>query len=355
MAHNLNFNSFTGKHSFFSVQQPAWHGLGQIIKEYPTSEQAMVHAGLDFDVIKRPLHTSIDAMQFIDGELKEVPMNILVPEMFATVRTDTNQALGVVGKDYAVVQNRDAFSFFDSIVGGDGILYETAGALGNGERIFITAKLSGYIRVGDDDLIDKYLFLTTSHDGTGSITAAFTPVRIVCNNTLNAAMKNMSNCIKIRHTQGAKDRLEQAHRVMGISNKLADDMQEVFNAAANFRVNDAQMKKLIGMAMAPDKKQSDMVKTGKDSELSTVTRNTWNDVMRYHRNNSTQAMVTTEGTLFGMYNAVTGYFQNTKKYKDQESKVKSIFYSGTAQGRAQAAFDICHAVLKAGSVDAVLA
>lgn len=99
------------------------------------------------------------------------------------MRTDNGAVLGVVGKDYQIVQNRDAFLFFDSIVGGDGIMYEIAGALGKGERIFITAKLPGYIEVGNNDLIEKYLFLTTSHDGSGSITAAFTPVRIVCANS----------------------------------------------------------------------------------------------------------------------------------------------------------------------------
>ena len=125
--------------------------------------------------------------------------------------------LGVVGKDYEVVQNVDAFEFFDAIVGGgDGILYETAGALGKGERIFITAKLPGYIRVGKGDFIEQYLMLTTSHDGFGSITAAFTPVRVVCRNTLNAAMRNHSNAIKIRHTASANDRLKQAHTLMGI-------------------------------------------------------------------------------------------------------------------------------------------
>ena len=106
-----------------------------------------------------------------------------VPNFYATVRTDNDVVFGVVGKDYVIVQNTEAFSFFDAIVGGDGIQYETAGALGKGERIFITAKLPDYIKVGNDDLIEKYLFLTTSHDGAGSIMAAFTPVRIVCNNS----------------------------------------------------------------------------------------------------------------------------------------------------------------------------
>ncbi len=218
MAHQINFNDQTGKHSFFSVKQKAWHGLGTIVQDYPTSEEAIKHAGLDYEVIKSPLFTQGRAMtignagEIIDGE------DISVHDYYATLRTDSNKVLGVVGKDYHIVQNRDAFSFFDSIVGGDGILYETVGALGNGERIFITAKLPGYIRVGSNDMIEKYLFLTTSHDGSGSITAAFTPIRIVCANTLNAALGNCSNTIKIRHTSGAKERLEQAHKVMGIAN-----------------------------------------------------------------------------------------------------------------------------------------
>src|SRR5690606_31055111 len=199
MAHNINFNEQTGRHSFFSVQQKAWHGLGQIVEQYPTSEEAIVDAGLDDVVINCPLFTQGRTMSIGEnGELIEAN-DILVPNSFATLRTDTNTPLGVVGKDYHLVQNREAFNFFDAIVGGgEGILYETAGALGNGERIFITAKLPDYIRVGNgDDVTEKYIFLTTSHDGSGSITAAFTPIRIVCQNTLNASLRSMTNVVRI--------------------------------------------------------------------------------------------------------------------------------------------------------------
>src|SRR6187549_740059 len=222
MAHNIHLNEQTGKHSFFSVREKAWHGLGQVVQDYPTSKEAIHFAGLNYTVEKRKLFT-------LSSE--NVNPEIEVPDFYATLRTDTNDVLGVVGKDYEVMQNEDAFSFFDAIVGGDdGIQYETAGALGKGERIFITAKLPDYIKVGSDDLIEKYLFLTTSHDGFGSIMAAFTPVRIVCNNTLNAALRNHSNSIKIRHTANAKDRLEEAHKVMGISNQLSAQLEQVFNS-----------------------------------------------------------------------------------------------------------------------------
>jgi hypothetical protein len=130
MAHNLNYSDKTNKHSFFSVKEKAWHNLGTIISDYPTSKDALQFAQLDYTVEKRPLFTYDSENSKPDAEL-QLP-EIEVSNFHATVRTDTDQVLGVVGKDYKVVQNVDAFSFFDSIVGGDGIMYETAGALGKG-------------------------------------------------------------------------------------------------------------------------------------------------------------------------------------------------------------------------------
>lgn len=341
MGHQINFNQKTGKDSFMSVKEKAWHGLGQIIDRYPTSSEAIQHAGLDYIVEKRPLFTYDTA-----NHLGETSDDIIIPELkvpnfFATVRADTEQVLGVVGNDYEVVQNRDAFSFFDAIVGGgDGILYETAGALGNGERVFITAKLPDYIRVGAKDWIEQYLFLTTSHDGLGSITAAFTPIRIVCNNTLNAAMRNHSGAIKIRHTASANERLKQAHTLMGISRSLSGEMEGLFNQWANVRITDAEVKKLIQIAMAPNKEVLENLEAGKTELLSTHYTNIVDNVVEYALASTTQQMDTTAGTVFGAYNAVTGYFQNVRSFKSDEAKFKSIM-DGTAKQRAQTAFNLC--------------
>ena len=351
MAHNLNFNEHTQQHSFFSVREKAWHGLGTIVERYPTSREAMEFAGLDYTVEKRPLFTFDNVNNGIkDLEGVDSRPELTVPNYFATMRTDTEQVLGVVGKDYSVVQNVDAFSFFDGTVGGgDGIQYETAGALGKGERIFITAKLPSYIRVGNDDLIEQYLFLTTSHDGLGSITAAFTPVRIVCNNTLNSAMRNHRNAIRIRHSSGAGDRLKQAHTLMGISNNLGSELEQLFNHWAEVRISDENVKKLVQVAMAPNKEVLKRLEQGVEDEQSTCYRNIVEDVYSYAMGNSTQQTKTTAGTLFGAYNAVTGYFQNIRKFKDSEAKFKSIT-EGTAKLRAQSAFDICNDFAKTQTI-----
>src|ERR1700733_2823712 len=118
MAHNLNFNDKTGKHSFFSVKEKPWHGLGQIVQDYPTSTEAIRYAGLDYTIEKRKLFTLDNENQKDDPEETIIVPEIEVPGYFATIRTDTEQVLGVVGKDYEIVQNVDAFNFFDAIVGG---------------------------------------------------------------------------------------------------------------------------------------------------------------------------------------------------------------------------------------------
>ncbi|TDD97840.1 DUF932 domain-containing protein [Flavobacterium cellulosilyticum] len=350
MAHNLNFNERTGRYSFFSVQEKAWHGLGQIVTDYPTSAQAINHAGLDYEVTKSPLYTKASNIIDPKDNLAIINNEVNVPNYFATIRTDNNVVLGVVGKDYHIVQNREAFSFFDAIVGGtDGILYETAGALGNGERIFITAKLPDYIRVGNgDDVTEKYIFLTTSHDGSGSITAAFTPVRIVCQNTLNASLRNMSNVVRIRHTSGAKQRLENAHKVMGLANEFSNQLEDIFNNWAKVKVHDHEVKKMIQFALCPNKETLQHLKAGNEDEISTVFKNTVEDAFAYAMTSDSQQMNTTKGTLFGAYNAVTGYYQNVRSYKDSEAKLQSIIMGGTAQLKSQKAFEICTNFQKLG-------
>ena len=351
MAHNINYNSTTGNYSFFSVKEKAWHGLGQIVEQYPTSAEAIKHAGLDYEVAKSPLYTKASGIIQTPDGIVTAQTEMAVPDCYATIRTDSNAVLGVVGKDYHIVQNREAFSFFDAIVGGgDGILYETAGALGQGERIFITAKLPDYIRVGNgDDVTEKYIFLTTSHDGSGSITAAFTPIRIVCQNTLNASLRSMSNVVRIRHTSGAKQRLDDAHKVMGLADTFTTQLEGIFNQWAKISVTDAEVKKLIQLALCPNKETLNLIKKGAEDEISTVFKNTVDDAFAYAMASESQQMETTKGTLFGAYNAVTGYYQNVRKYKDSEAKLQSIVMGGTAQLKSQNAFELCTSFVTGGA------
>jgi len=324
MSHNINYANV--KHSFFSVKQKAWHGLGQIVQEYPTSAEAIEFAGLNYQIEKRPIFTATE-------EIKT---------HFATVRTDTAQVLGVVGKKYEIVQNADAFTFFDSLVSGTtGIKYETAGALGNGERIFITAQLPDVLRIGRNDEIEQYIFLTTSHDGSGSIMAAFTPVRIVCNNTLNAALRDHSNALFIKHTAGAAEKLREAARIFAIAQTNGEILEDMFNNWSKIRITDHETKKLIRLAMSPNKEVFKAIAEDNAAyQFSTAFENVCEKVFEYAFGAETQQMQTTAGTLYGAYNAVTGYYQNVNEYKSENNRLKSIMF-GTGLDRTKAAFEIC--------------
>jgi phage/plasmid-like protein (TIGR03299 family) len=341
MAHNINRNRITGQDAFFSVKEKAWHGLGQIVEDHPTSEEAIKFAGLDYEVTKLPI-----VARWNDGiyptETQEPEQDIEIESHFATMRTDTKQILGVVGSKYEIVQNAAAFTFFDSLVtNGTGIKYETAGALGNGERIFITAKMPEVIRVGRKDDIEEYIFLTTSHDGSGSIMAAFTPIRIVCNNTLNMALRDHSNAVFIKHTANAETKLKEAARIIAISENTGELLQTMFNKWAKMRVSDAEIKKLIRVAMAPNREVAAAVLESNTAfEFSSQFEEVCGQVFEYAMTAPSQQMETTAGTLFGCYNAITGYYQNVKEYKSNDAKVNSIMF-GTALDRTKKAFEIC--------------
>ena len=343
MAHNINRNSITGKDSFFSVKEKAWHGLGQIIEDHPTSEEAIIFAGLDYEVEKRKLftfdHANSSEATAPDGiQIQKVE----IKNYFATVRTDTDQLLGIVGSKYEIVQNKTAFTFFDRLVNdGSGIKYETAGALGNGEKIFITAKMPDFIKIGRKDIIEEYIFLTTSHDGSGSIMAAFTPVRIVCNNTLNMALRNHTNAVFIKHTANAETKLQGAARIISISNNTALQLETLFNKWAKVRVSDAELKKLLRLAMAPNTEVFAAVAEDRNGfEFSRQFEEVCGQVFEYAMAAPSQQMDTTAGTLFGAYNAITGYYQNVKNYKDDNAKVNSLMF-GTGLERTKKAFELC--------------
>jgi phage/plasmid-like protein (TIGR03299 family) len=341
MAHNLNERN--GKVSFMSVKEKAWHGLGQILAEPATAEQAIKESGLDFTVEKQPVYVPVRKLNREDATGKD---NILcsrgdagttygelvqVKGKFATYRSDDGTPFGVVGNGYEIVQNRDAFSFFDAIVGDGEAIYETAGALGDGETIFITAKLPSYIRVGNgDDVVEKYLLLTSSHDGSGAIKAMFTPIRVVCNNTLNAALNSNAARVTIRHTKSAHENLKKAHKVLGIANALSAELEVIFNDMAKVRITDKQLREYIETVVLGNTVER-MLKADDQFDLSTRSGNIINAIENYAFNHETQQLETTKGTAFGAYQAITGYYQNVKSYGSNEDKMETILLGNSYQ------------------------
>lgn len=297
MAHNLEIRD--GVASFASTQT-AWHGLGQIVDGAMTAKEAIRLAHLDYEVVKVPNYA------FHNGEFLDTPAS------FSTLRTDNNQILGDrIGKNYTIVQNSEAFDFFDSITDAGAAIYETAGVLGIGEKIFVTAKMPDTIRIaGTDDLTEVYVLLTSSHDGSGSIIAAVTPVRVVCQNTLNMALSNTINRVAIRHTSAVKDRLAEAHKVLGISKVFVQEANECFNHLSKKYVSDGAVKELIRNLFNEQERDSTRMKNIEEAALKS-----------YFTGVGQEKII---GTAWGALNGITFYLDHVKSYHNEATKFDNI-------------------------------
>ena len=180
--------------TMFYVREAPWHGLGVRVESALNSEDALVMSGLNWNVIQKPIMTA-------SGNL--------IPGYKANIRDTDNRVLGVVTDRYRVVQNSEAFAFTDALLG-EGVRYETAGSLQDGKKIWILAKLPDkYIIEGDQ--IDPYLVFSSSHDGSGSIKVAMTPIRVVCQNTLNLAMSTAKRSWSTIHIGDLAAKMDEAH------------------------------------------------------------------------------------------------------------------------------------------------
>lgn len=343
MADNINYNFATKTHSFVSAVEPAWHRKGTVLPDRFTADEAIKYANMGYIVDKAKLQAIVPDKAII-GSIKTLPID----DHFATVRTDTNQVLGVVGSRYEVVQNTEAFAFFDAIVGEKKAIYESAGVLGNGEIIFLTAKLPTNIVLPGDDIIDKYLVFTKGHDGTTPITALFTPTRVVCANTLAVALGNGSHKVVIRHTKSAQARINEAAKLMGLVNKAADNTADVIQAMVKVTINDEQLADYISLVFLTEEERKRLALTGdhRTAEISTRTIGVMQDIYNFAFDGVGQDMVATKGTLFGAYSAVTGYLFNRKTYKNDDVRLQNLIFEGTDYKLNSKAFAIAQTLIK---------
>jgi phage/plasmid-like protein (TIGR03299 family) len=213
-----------GDVSFYSAREPAWHRLGTVTPHALNAKEALEAAHLDaWDIRKQPLTS-------VDHEGNPVP----VPGRFATVRRNPDpdgppfDTLGVVGEDYRIVQNEEAFEFLTALVDDGDATFETAGVLRGGARVFVTMRLPRHVRIAGDDRLDLYVAVATGHDGEFAFHAFPTPVRVVCQNTLSVALRRARNVHVVRHDQGVAPKLAEARSIM----KVTFDDGDVIGRAA---------------------------------------------------------------------------------------------------------------------------
>ena len=218
--------------SMFSVREKPWHGLGIIVNEAPTSADALRLAGLDWNVVQEPVFTG----------WKEPVEGYRV-----NLRDSDRKVLGVVSDRYKVVQNVDAFSFTDSLLG-KGVRYETAGSLQEGKKVCLLARLPReYIISGER--ISPYLVFSNTHDGSGSVKVAVTPVRVVCNNTLNLALDTAKRSFSMVHTGNIQDKIKEARDTLFMAEEYMDSLAAEFEQLRRQKMTDAQIKEYIELLL----------------------------------------------------------------------------------------------------------
>ncbi len=284
-----------------------WHNLGIELNHPKTAREAIEMAGLDFTVMKKPRELKTGLQQ----------------AAFATVRTDTDAVLGFVNERYEPVQNIDAFTFFDTLVAEGKAAYETAGVFGKGERIWILARLPDYIRVHGNDIVNKYLLLTNSHDGSPPVRVILTPIRVVCNNTLTAALQGAGE-VRIHHIPNTVWDLEQTAALLGLSKILYEQLDVLFNDMAARKITHKQLREYV-RALVPDNQEAEnTARTGKIR----------NSVLQLH--DSGRGAQLSRGTVWGAFNSVAEYTDHMMLGEDSSTRLNSIWFGRGEQLKLKA-------------------
>lgn len=230
---------------FFTGRETPWHGLGKRVETAPDSREALIAAGLDWDVVQKPVYTQ-------DG--------VRIPDYYANIREQDQSVLGVVTKRYKVVQNREAFSFTDGLLG-EGVRYETAGSLMGGRKVWILARLPlNYIIQGEQ--IMPYMVFSNTHDGSGAIKIAMTPVRVVCNNTLNLALDTAKRMWSISHTGDIEVKMEEAKETLFMAEEYMSALGKSFEKLSKKKISDAAVEEYISQLLPIDGEASETTEKG---------------------------------------------------------------------------------------------
>ncbi|NAS22475.1 DUF932 domain-containing protein [Herbidospora sp. NEAU-GS84] len=217
---------------------PAWHGLGTVIPGGTDSiDDVLTLGGVAFGVEKRAVRYSFMTEQETTPELRTAA------DYFVTVRTDTGDPLGVVGGKYVPIQNRDLFVFLQDLVDNHGVIWESAGALRGGKRVFVTMRLPEDVRIDADGINDEivpFVVMLNSHDGRSPAQALVTPWRVVCANTERFAVRDAHTSWRVRHTASALTRIDEARRTLGLSMEYYQEWaaEETLLARTEIALND---------------------------------------------------------------------------------------------------------------------
>ena len=218
-----------------------WHGLGTAVENAMTSAEALELGGLDWNVTPRPVFTD---------------NHIQIPGYVANTRDTDDQILGIVTNKYKIVQNKEAFEFTDHLIGDD-VRYETVGSLRGGKSVFLLAQMPKEKILGDD--IQPYLCFTNTHDGTGAIKIALTPIRVVCCNTLNLAMSSAKRVWSCKHMGNLEGRMHEAAETLELAHNYMENLDVTAQRLANTTISNDTIREIVAEMFPIDESATDRI------------------------------------------------------------------------------------------------
>lgn len=301
--------------SGFFVKEPAWHGLGVVVQEAPSIAEGIKLAEADWNVITEPVYR-----QEADESLRQVKAQVVL-------REDTRQELGVVGPQYQPLQNVDAFNWFEPFIESGECQLHTAGILDDCRKVWVLAKLAredSHIREGDD--VAKFIMLSNSHDGSTSVRVGFTPIRIVCANTLAMAHNSQaSKLIRVRHTSKVKENIENIREIMNLANQEFEATAEQYRLLANTDINQTDLQKYVRVLFG----EADTL----DTDIST---RKLNQIKLVEQLFETGFGADVAGrTWWAAYNAYN-QFLNYEYGRSQDSRLNALWFGQNANANADA-------------------
>lgn len=340
--------------SKYNVGGKPW-AIGKDVSDCHTAQEVMEKADLNWAVAKCQM---VAKMPFRVGGNNDVDCDSFVhkgniyrelPNAYATYRTDNNYPIGIVKEKYEIVQNMDAFNFFNTAIGENLAKWDKAACLNFGEKIYVTAKLPVQTTVGDNDPIDNYLVFSNSHDGSSSVDVMITPLRVVCTNMLNGAIDNASCHIRLRHTKSVKEKLEFGAEVLKVACEHAIEAQDMYRQLAKSKMTDEEVYEyLCRLQLTPTEIQSLMqydrehgfkrlvnrdYRCLEATEISTRKANMLYNMFDYYNDGIGQKDI--YGTAWGAYNAVTGFYCNVANLEG-EKRMTSLVWGSANKNMSKA-------------------
>jgi phage/plasmid-like protein (TIGR03299 family) len=306
MAHEIETMAFAGA--------TPWHGLGTALEEADLYDwqKTCKKAGLDWEVELTPLVTE-DTQTTVSHR--------------AVRRKSDSEILGVVGHKFTVLQNQDAFKWFQPFLDAKEAALHTAGSLRNGSRIWVLAKLNrAPLVVAPSDEVEKFVLLSHGHDGSLAVRVGFTPQRVVCANTLAMAHNaDASKLIRVKHTKALLANLANIREVMDLANQEFEATAEQYRLLARKSINQADLRRYVKRVLKVDN----------DTDLSTRTRNIIEDIIGLCESGRGNNMASVSGTYWTAYNGVTEWLAY-QRGNSQENRLNSLWFGCNASVNHQA-------------------